>query len=86
MYTKMFNPAIIPAVASGGRRIMDAPDPNLILAIAAELQNVHVGNARAAELAAELGRLNAAVLRETDTLRFEDEPAHFVRALEAAAR
>jgi hypothetical protein len=65
---------------------MDAPNPNLILAIAAELQNVHVGNARAIELAAELGRLNTAVLRETDTLRFEDEPAHFVSALEAAAR
>ena len=47
---------------------------------------VHVGNARAIELAAELGRLNTAVLRETDTLRFEDEPAHFVSALEAAAR
>lgn len=65
---------------------MEAPDPNVIRAIATELQAVQVGNARAAELAAELGRLNAAVLRESDTLRFEDEPAHFVRTLEAAAR
>ena len=65
---------------------MDALDPNVILAIATELQDVHVGNARAAGLAAEVGRLNAAVLRETDTLRFGDEPAHFARTLEAAAR
>ena len=65
---------------------MDAPDPNVIQAIAAELQDGRVGDARAAELAAEVGRLNAAVLREASTLRFEDEPAHFARALEAAAR
>ena len=32
---------------------MDALDPNVILAIATELQAVQVGNARAAELAAE---------------------------------
>lgn len=65
---------------------MDALDPNVIQAIAIELQDGQVGNARAAELAAEVGRLNSAVLRETDTLRFEDEPAHFARTLDAAAR
>ena len=65
---------------------MHAPDPKVIQAIAAELQDEHVGEARAAELAAEVGRLNAAVLRETGALRFPDEPSHFARALEEAAR
>jgi hypothetical protein len=64
---------------------MDAPEPNVIQAIAAQLHHGRVGGARAAELAAEIGRLNAAVLREVNTLRFADEPAHFARALEAAA-
>jgi hypothetical protein len=64
---------------------MDALEPNVIQAIAAELQDGRVGDARAVELAAEVGRLNAAVLREVNTLRFADEPAHFARALEAAA-
>jgi hypothetical protein len=63
---------------------MDALDPNLIQAIAAELQDGHVGDERAVELAAEVGRLNAAVLREANTLQFQDEPAHFARALDAA--
>jgi hypothetical protein len=65
---------------------MDAPDSNVIQAIAAELQDAHVGDVRAAELAAEVGRLNAAVLRETGALRFPDEPTHFARALEDGAR
>lgn len=65
---------------------MDAPDPKVIQAIAAELQDVQVGEARAAELAAEVGRLNAAVLREVGALRFADEPTHFARALEEAGR
>jgi len=66
---------------------MDALDPNVIQAIAAGLQDgQRVGDSRAAELAAEVSRLNAAVLREVNTLRFADEPAHFTRALEAAAR
>jgi hypothetical protein len=65
---------------------MDAVKPNVIQAIAVELQQGHVGDARAAELAVEVGRLNAAVLREVNTLKFEDEPGHFVRALADAAR
>ena len=60
-------------------------DPKLIQAIAAGLQDGRVGEARAAELAAEVGRLNAAVLREANALQFEDEPAHFARTLDAAA-
>ena len=66
---------------------MDALDPKVIQVIAAELQDgQHVDDSRAAELAAEVSRLNTAVLREVNTLRFADEPAHFARALEAAAR
>jgi hypothetical protein len=65
---------------------MDALKPNVIQTIAAELQEGQVGDARAAELAVEVGRLNAAVLREVNTLRFEDEPGHFARALVDAAR
>jgi hypothetical protein len=66
---------------------MDALDPNVIQAIAATLQDgQRVGGSRAAELAAEVSRLNTAVLREVNTLRFADEPAYFTRALEAAAR
>ena len=64
---------------------MDAVDSKVIKAIGAELQNRTVDDARAAELAAEVGRLNAAVLRERVALRFEDEPAHFSRALDGAA-
>lgn len=63
---------------------MDTPDPALIQAIAQGLQGARVSGERAAELAAEVGRLNDAVLRETGALRFEDEPSHFVRALEDA--
>jgi hypothetical protein len=66
---------------------MDALDPNVIKAVAAGLQDgQQVGDARAAELAAEVSRLNTAVLREVNTLRFADEPAHFACALEAGAR
>jgi len=66
---------------------MEAPGPQLIHAIAAELQEgVAVDDARATELAAEVGRLNAAVLGMLGTVRFEDEPAHFARALEDGAR
>lgn len=65
---------------------MDTPDPTVIQAIAAELQDHPVEAVRAAELSAEVGRLNAAVLRDTALLRFSDEPALFVSALEEAAR
>lgn len=65
---------------------MDAVNSKVIKLIGAELQDSPVSDARAAELAAELGRLNAAVLRERDSLRFDDEPAHFARALDGAAR
>ena len=61
---------------------MDAVDSKVIKAIGAGLQDGPVGDARAAELAAEVSRLNAAVLRERAVLRFEDEPAHFARALD----
>ena len=64
---------------------MDAVDAKVIQAIGAELQDGPVGEARAVELAAEVGRLNAAVLRESVTLRFEDEPGHFARALDGTA-
>ena len=64
---------------------MDAVDSKLIQAIGAEMQDRSVSDARAAELAAEVRRLNAAVLRERGALRFEDEPAHFARALDGVA-
>lgn len=65
---------------------MDTPDPTVIQAIAAELQDNPVAAARAAELSTEVGRLNAAVLRDAALLRFSDEPASFASALEEAAR
>lgn len=65
---------------------MDAVGSEVIKMIGAELQESPVSDARAAELAAEVGRLNAAVLRERGMLRFEDEPAHFVRALDGVTR
>jgi hypothetical protein len=65
---------------------METLDPRLIQAVATQLQDNEVGEARAAELAGEVGRLNAAVLRETGALRFRDEPGHFFSALEEAAR
>jgi hypothetical protein len=65
---------------------METLDPSLIQAIATQLQDDEVGEARAAELAGEVGRLNAAVLRETGALGFPDEPGQFFSALEAAAR
>jgi hypothetical protein len=61
---------------------MDAVDSKVIMAIGAELQDGPVSDARAAELAAEVSRLNAAVLRERGVLRFGDEPAHFACALD----
>jgi len=64
---------------------MDAVAPEVIGLIAAELQDATVGDTRAAELAAEVGRLNAAVLREAGALRFQDEPADFTRTLDRAA-
>jgi hypothetical protein len=68
------------------RHNMSAVDSKVIQLIGAELQDGPVSDVRAAELAAELGRLNAAVLRERSALRFEDEPAHFASALDGAAR
>ena len=65
---------------------MKAVESNVITLIGAELQDGAVNDARASELAAEVGRLNAAVLRARVALHFEDEPAHFARALESAAR
>jgi hypothetical protein len=65
---------------------MDAVDSKVIRMIGAELQDAPVSEARAAELAAEIGRLKAAVLREREVLKFEDEPAHFARALDGGAR
>ena len=64
---------------------MDAVTPEVIKLIAAELQDGSVGDARAGELAAEVGRLNAALLRERAALRFQDEPADFARTLEGGA-
>lgn len=65
---------------------MDTPDPQLIQAIAEQIQDWPVAEARARDLADEVGRLNGAVLREAGTLDFADEPGHFARALEEAAR
>lgn len=66
---------------------MEAPGPQLIRASATELQDgVAVDDTRAAELAVEVGRLNATVLGMRGIVRFEDEPAHFACALEDAAR
>lgn len=64
---------------------VDAVDSKVIKVIGADLQDVPVSDARAAELAVEVGRLNAAVLREKGALRFEDEPAHFARTLDGVA-
>ena len=63
---------------------MHAIEPKTIQAIGAELQDGPVSDTRAAELAAEVGRLNAAVLRERGALRFEDEPAHFARTIDGS--
>ena len=64
---------------------MDSVDSNVIQVIGADLQDVRLSDARAAELAVEVGRLNAAVLREGSMLRFVDEPAHFARTLDGVA-
>ncbi len=52
---------------------------------AAGLQDLHLTEARACELAAELARLDAAVRQTTGILDFDSEPASFRRILEAAA-
>jgi hypothetical protein len=65
---------------------MDSLSRELIQAIAAEMQGQKPDDQRAAELAAEAGRLNSAVRRESRLTRFEDEPAHFFCALEQDAR
>jgi len=82
MVTGRFDCTVI-TVAKGGS--MDAVDSKVIQVIGAELQDVRVSDARAAELAVEVGRLNAAVLRERGMLRFVDEPAHFARTLDGVA-
>jgi len=64
---------------------MHAVTPSLIKMIAAELQDGTVADARAAELAAEVGRLNAAVRGGAGALRFHDEPADFARTLAGTA-
>lgn len=64
---------------------MDAVAPEIITLIATELQHGAVGDARARELAAEVGRLNAAVLRDAGALGFANEPADFAGILERAA-
>jgi hypothetical protein len=65
---------------------MDTPDPHLIQALAEEFQGHAIGEVRAKELAAEVGRLNGAVLREAGALRFADEPGDFACKLDEAAR
>jgi hypothetical protein len=65
---------------------MDNLSRDLIQAIAAQMQGQTPDNQRAAELAAEAGRLNGAVRRESSLTRFEDEPADYFCALEQGAR
>jgi hypothetical protein len=57
--------------------------PSVIKMIAAELQDGSVADVRAAELAAEVGRLNAAVRGGVGALKFHDQPADFARMLAA---
>jgi hypothetical protein len=65
---------------------MDSLSRDLIQAIAAEMQGQTPDDQRTAELAAEAGRLNGAVRRESRLTGFEDDPVHFFCALEQGAR
>lgn len=62
------------------------PDPALVIAQAAAGYGVQVSPARAAELAAEIGRMLAAVDCAAKARAFEDEPQGFAAALREAAR
>ena len=58
----------------------------LAAAIAGELQGMDWGEARLAELAAELAVLNDAVRKAAERLAFDDEPAAFASVLERNAK
>ncbi|MCC7483682.1 MAG: hypothetical protein IT529_01720 [Burkholderiales bacterium] len=57
--------------------------PGLIREHGRQLARLEIGVERAAELAAEVGRLNDAVLGGAARLDFNDEPARFAALLES---
>ncbi len=57
----------------------------LIADLAADLQGIRLEPARAAELAAEVDRLNGAVRTATGQLSFDDDPAGYAALLAKAA-
>ena len=56
---------------------------DLVRAQAAELRGVDIGEQRAREIAADIGKINEAVAGARDRLDFNDEPARFVALLGA---
>lgn len=60
--------------------------PNSVSDLSAGLNHMKLTEARAAELAAELARLNAAVRDAAAVLHFDSAPSDFQRVIEAAAR
>jgi hypothetical protein len=60
-------------------------DAKLMSDIATSLQGIDLAPARAAEIAAEVGRLNDAVLTSTQHLVFDDDPADYAALLAKTA-
>jgi hypothetical protein len=53
----------------------------MIADMATILQDVRLPSTRTAEIAAEVGRLNAAICRAADRLAFDDDPAAYAALL-----
>ena len=64
---------------------MSALSPETIRAQAAALRGADIGDARAAEIAADIGRITETLDAVRDQLDFNDEPARFDAVLGAAA-
>ena len=63
----------------------DMLSPTTVLNLAGSFSDQPLSQMRAAELAAELMRLNAAVRQAATVLNFDSAPSDFQRVLEAAA-